>query len=61
MCRDSVAEAPWKLEAEKKRQEVLQAVLAAPKPDPPPLVAGTEPAGPSSMETDAAAAADFPE
>lgn len=33
-CRDSVREAPWQLEAEAKKQEILKSVIAAPKPKP---------------------------
>jgi hypothetical protein len=31
-CRESVVQAPWQAEAENNRQEVMQAVLAAPRP-----------------------------
>ena len=34
-CRTAVSQAPWQVEAERKKQEALQAILNAPKPEHP--------------------------
>ena len=56
-----MAQAPWQIEAEKKKQEALAAIVHAPKPDPPPTSVADD-AGPSKMDTEAPGnTADLPE
>jgi len=47
-----VAKAPSQIEAEKRRQEVLDAILNAPKPEIPAKMIDDESADPCSMETE---------
>lgn len=48
-CRQNVVQAPHQLEGEAKRQEALQAVLAAPRPSET-AAGGDAAAGPAGME-----------
>lgn len=47
-----MAKAPSQIEAEKRRQEVLDAILNAPKPEIPAKMIDDESADPCSMETE---------
>jgi hypothetical protein len=47
LCRTAVTQAPWQVAAEKKKQEALQAILNAPKPEHP-----EQPDAPAKMEQD---------
>ena len=55
LCRETLEQAPWQVEAEKKKQEILQQILAAPRPSE---TAGgsdaADTAGPSGMAVDLA-------
>eukprot|EP00887_Chlorella_sp_A99_P007492 scaffold2.g7492.t1 len=57
--RETVEQAPWKLEAERKQQEALDAIRAAPRPSELAAAGGgsgaADVAGPLSMAVDAAA------
>jgi hypothetical protein len=52
-CRETVSQAPWQLQAEKRKQELMQAVLAEPKATEQQAAAQSgEEAGPASMEAE---------
>lgn len=50
--RNNISQAPWQVEAEKKKQEAIQAVLNAPRPEHPEPEAAEDGSGPAKMDAD---------
>lgn len=50
--RNNISQAPWQVEAEKKKQEAIEAVLNAPRPDHPQPEEADDGSAPAKMDAD---------